>query len=45
MQDPNSSGFSLSNLRGTSLAVLLIIIAAAIALGVIGFTFKGSVVV
>jgi hypothetical protein len=46
MEDSNSSGgFSLNNIRGTPLAVLLILIAAAIGLGIIGFSFKGSVVV
>lgn len=35
----------LSNLRGTPLAVLIIIVAAAIGLFAVGFSFKGSVVV
>ena len=43
--DSNGGGWSLANLRGTSLAVLLLIIGAALALGILGFSFKGSVVV
>jgi hypothetical protein len=45
MQDGSGSGFSLSNIRGTPLAVLILIVGAAVLLGIIGFTFKGSVVV
>jgi hypothetical protein len=46
MQDGSSGlGFSLSNIRGTPLAVLIIIIACAIGLVAVGVSFKGSVVV
>lgn len=46
MQDPSGkNSFSLANLRGTPLAVLLIIVAAALLLGILGVSFKGSIVV
>lgn len=43
MQDRGLGGFSLSNLRGTTLAVVILFAGAVLGMFGIAFAFKGSV--
>ena len=43
MQDYNGSGWSIANLRGTPLAVVMLFILAVLGLFGLGFSFRGSV--